>query len=214
MFLLVQPIIDIFNIPPSTIYQRYNGDVLHLLFNLQSHWHCYRSHFCILSGCPNVWFGYLGNCVCEWNCKVDSSLFENNFCKRFNYKGSHYPGQYFVAQLDGLSIVHWFSVLITAIVTIVLVIVIIIIGVLIIVIIIISINRLMYHQVNRFYILHIPNPIARRWWMVREGRCQSWIKKDPIALFRPRTPIHLNPDQYPSIPNHPYVHDSSLIPLS
>ena len=77
-----------------------------------------------------------------------------------------------------------------------------------------SINRLIYHQVNRFYILHIPNPIARRWWMVRESRCQSWIKKDPIALFRPRTPIHLNPDQYPSIPYHPYMHDSSLIPLS
>ena len=74
-----------------------------------------------------------------------------------------------------------------------------------------SLNRLTCHQVNRFYILHFPNPIARRWWMVREGRCQSWIKKDPIALFRPRTPIHLNPDQYPSIQNHPYMHDFSLI---
>ena len=59
------------------------------------------------------------------------------FAKDLITREAHYPDQYFVAQLDGLSIVHWFSVLITAIVTIVLVIVIIIIGVLIIVIIII-----------------------------------------------------------------------------
>ena len=51
----------------------------------------------------------------------------------------------------------------------------------------------MYYQVNRFYTLHIPNPIARRWWTVRTDRCQSWIKKDPDRAFQAKNTDSLEP---------------------